>query len=646
MTIVPAEGSHRARAVEAADIDGAQLANALRAGIHRVFAQTDHLNKINVFPVPDGDTGTNLSMTLSAVLAAIDREPAIHAGALLERIADAALDGARGNSGAILAQFLLGLADRASHESTLSPQCFTEAVATGAVYAREAMTQPKEGTVLSVLREFAQALQAERNTQPTTSVHELLRATQPHLQRALAATPAQLEALRAAHVVDAGAQGFVHLVEGLLHYLDTGEVGEAHLLPAHDPSAEPMADDPFVATLPRLRQQQPRWCTECLVAATTQEASLDLRRLREALAPLGNSLVVGGTPRKARIHVHSDDPEQVFALATRFGSVTGQKADDMRGQTRAAHHARNQRVAIVTDSAADLPEELIEALGIHVVPLRVHFGNRSYLDKVTLTPAEFYAELARNPDHPRTSQPPPGDFRRIYEFLASHYEHVVSISVTEKASGTYGAAVTAAQRLAPSADGRPVVTVIDSHSVSCGQGLVAIAAAECARAGGSVDEVIAVAEAARDRTYGFALLTDLEYAVRGGRVPPLARTLARLLRLSIVLVTRDDGQVKPGGALLGRDQMESAFARFAVKHARKRDVTSHAPASPTSGKPTYRIIIGHGTSRLRADALAVALRAQLDPDHIANLYIIDMGTALGAHGGPDALILGLQRDAV
>lgn len=132
----------------------------------------------------------------------------------------------------------------------------------------------------------------------------------------------------------------------------------------------------------------------------------------------------------------------------------------------------------------------------------------------------------------------------------------MSISVTDKASGTYGAAVTAAQRLAPSADGRPVVTAIHSHSVSCGQGLVAIAAAERARAGGSVDEVIAAAEAARDRTCGFALLTDLEYAVRGGRVPPLACTLARLLRLSIVLVTRNHGHIKPGGALLGRDQME------------------------------------------------------------------------------------------
>jgi dihydroxyacetone kinase-like predicted kinase len=98
-----------------AELDGLVLADVLRAGIYRLFEKTDHINKINVFPVPDGDTGTNMSMTLSAVLGALDRQPEPHAGSLLVRAADAALDGARGNSGAILAQFLLGLGDGAGH---------------------------------------------------------------------------------------------------------------------------------------------------------------------------------------------------------------------------------------------------------------------------------------------------------------------------------------------------------------------------------------------------------------------------------------------------------------------------------------------------------------------------------------------------
>ena len=180
---------------------------------------------------------------------------------------------------------------------------------------------------------------------------------------------------------------------------------------------------------------------------------------------------------------------------------------------------KGQRVAIVVDSAADIPEALIESLGIHVVPVRIHFGNRSYLDKVTMTPTEFYQELRTNPEHPKTSQPPPGDFRRMYEFLASHYESVVSIDLSSKVSGTYNAAVTAASRVALRKDGTCAVTVIDSLSVSAGQGLIAIAAAELAKAGASAEEVIAAVREAVPRTRAFALLGSVDYAVKGGRVP-------------------------------------------------------------------------------------------------------------------------------
>ena len=118
----------------------------------------------------------------------------------------------------------------------------------------------------------------------------------------------------------------------------------------------------------------------------------------------------------------------------------GQKADDMRKQQDAAHHRHRRGVAIVVDSSADIPDEELERLEIHMVPMRVHFGERSYLDKVSMRPGEFYRELADNPQHPKTSQPPPGDFRRIFEFLASHYETVVSINVTARVSGTLAAA--------------------------------------------------------------------------------------------------------------------------------------------------------------------------------------------------------------
>lgn len=616
-------------------LDGQGLAAALRAGIYRLFEQTDHLNKINVYPVPDGDTGTNLSMTLSAVLTAIEHTPDTAAGTLLARLADAAIDGARGNSGAILAQFLLGLADRSGDAATLDAAALVRAADSGASYARDAMSQPREGTLLTVMRAFAQALQAAHQADPDASARTLVLTSLEPVRRALAGTTEQLEALREAHVVDAGAQGFVVLLEGIAHYLETGEIGSVTSTPRHRAADEDMAGAATTSDLgtrtTTLRLEEPRYCTECLVLARANDA-LDLRRLREQLAPLGNSLVVGGSKSKAKIHVHTDDPEVVFTALAAYGTITGQKADDMLRQQGAAHHGRKQRVAIVTDSAADIPEHRLDELGIHVAPIRIHFGNRTYLDKVTMTPPEFYRELARNPEHPKTSQPPPGDFRRLYEFLASHYESVVSIALSSQASGTYNAALTAAQRLAPAPDGRPVVTVVDTRSVSCGEGLIAIAAAECARAGGSAEEVVAAARLAANHTRAFALLASVDAAVKGGRIPPIVRTVAHALNLSIVLATQSDGRVKAGGALWRRHRLAERFARF---------VARRVPRSP-AGASHFRVLIGHGNAPDAARELAAHLQRTLPADSLERCELTDMGTALGVHGGQGTLIVGIQ----
>ncbi len=249
------------------------------------------------------------------------------------------------------------------------------------------------------------------------------------------------------------------------------------------------------------------------------------------------------------------------------------------------HHSRQQRVAIVTDSAADIPEALLEQLDIHVVPVRVQFGGRSYLDKVTLSPDEFDRELATNPAHPKTSQPPPGDFRRIYEFLASHYESVLSIAVTSKVSGTYNAALTGAQRV--NSPNRPV-RVLDSANASLGQGLIVIAAAEAARAGGS--------------------LQDCE---RGGRVPKAVKRFADLLRFSVVLASFPDGSVGLGGVIFRRSRPVQRFAKFVVGKLLK-DAPADSPAA-------------------------------LPPGSVASSHVLPLGTALDVHGGPGMLVVGVQR---
>lgn len=589
-------------------LDGVRLSDALRAGIYRLFAQTEHINKINVFPVADGDTGTNLSMTLSAVLATLERTPTAHAGTVLVRVADAAIDGARGNSGAILAQFLLGLGDWAGHLAQLSARDFAAAVKRGAKYAHDALTEPREGTLLTVLRDFAHELERLAGVERLGEFHLLIARGLTRARESLERTRSQLEELRAANVVDAGAQGFVELLDGMSSYFETGEVGEMRA-PEHH------ADE---ALAPAAVATDQRYCTECVISGE----AIEPRRLREQLSALGSSLVVAGTRRKARVHVHTNDPERVFRIASGFGAVSAQKADDMLRQQAAAHHSKSRRVAIVMDSAADVPDEALERLELHVVPVRVHFGSKSYLDKVTLSPEELYHELERNPEHPKTSQPPPGDFRRMYEFLVSHYDAVVSIALTPRVSGTYGAAVSAAERVP---GGR--VTVVDSANASLGQGLIAMYAAECAQAGLSAREVADASGAAARRTRTYALLGRLDYAVRGGRIPGFVRTIAEALHLVPVITNFSDGRIGAGGFLVGRRRLNARFAAY----VRRR----------LNPEKRYRILVGHANAREEGARLLAQIAANLPNVEASPLTAV--GTALGVHGGPGMLVVGVQE---
>ena len=603
-------------------LDGLLLADLLRAGIYRLFQRTDHLNKINVFPVPDGDTGTNMAMTLAAVLSALDREPVADAGRVLTRAADAALDGARGNSGAILAQFLMGLGDGAGQRARLGLTDFVAAIQNGAAYARDALMQPQEGTILTVLREFADALQKNlADSSAAADLGTLFEHSLVRVRTALELTRGQLKELRAADVVDAGAQGFVDMLEGMLRFLQTGDKGET-VVPVYE------GDEAMAGSMSVAAGQDFRFCTECLVVARA-ESVIELRSLRESLSIIGASLVVSGSKHKARIHIHCDDPDAIFRTASMFGEVQSQKADDMRMQQSAVHHRRAQRVAVVTDSGSDLPDAEMERLGIHMVAARVHFGGRSYLDKVSMTSAEFYDELAVNPEHPKTSQPPPGDFRRIFEFLVSHYESVISVNLTARHSGTYNAAVTVAQRV--SAEGRRVA-VVDTRNASVGEALVVLAAAEAAAEGQDLDQVVAAAEAARDRTQTFALVERIDFAVRGGRVPAAVGNIARWLRLNVILRTFPDGRVAFGGGLFGSHRLIDRFIRL----VRRRSEID-------SGAQRLRLLVGHANRPEAGQRLYDELRAAIPSERIVWSALTDMGAAIGVHGGPGTLIVAVQR---
>ena len=573
--------------------------------------EQDFLNRINVFPVADADTGTNLSLSLGSALPLLNRPGEKHLGTLLAAFADALLDGSRGNSGAIVAQFFQGMSDCAGELNRFTPYTFGKAVTLGGEYAHDALSNPQEGTILSVITAFANSVNHQAAKKGESDFRPVIETAISRTEKALADTTAQLDVLRKAGVVDAGAKGFVTLLSGMAEYILHGRVApepDLSLLFSEEMSFDTSAEGGESAY---------RYCTECIITG----AEIDRRKLREALDELGDSLVLAGTKRKAKIHIHVDEPERVFDVSRDFGDLSAEKADDMHRQ-HVSSHDDARRFAVITDSAADIVDDDMERLDIHMVPCRIQFGDRGYLDKVSISTEEFFEELATNPKHPTTSQPAPGDFRRQYQFLASHFADVISINLTARASGAFQAAKSAAERV--NAPGH--IRVIDSRNASVGQGLLAVYAAECAKAGVTAEATIEAITSLIPETLTFALVKDLRYAVRGGRVPGYIKTIADLLRLTPVIRTVPVGRVATGGFLLGRRNRLQRFARYVAK----KSATDQAMI----------VAIGHALCREDAVELAHYLRAEIPT--IERLITTDLGTALGVHGGPGTLLVATQ----
>lgn len=593
-------------------LSGARLKGALIAGAGRVLSRRDELNRINVFPVPDGDTGTNLAFTMYAVMKTARRLRGANVGVVLGGVAREAIDGARGNSGAILAQFFQGLAESLSSFSDIGAKDLATATHSAALSARACLADPREGTMLSVISDFASELllQVENGV---ADLRLLFHRALVRARQSLANTPNQLPVLRAAGVVDAGAAGFVDFLEGVQDFIDRGR---SALRVAPEARDHDHFDHDEVHLEAVENASQYRYCTECVVTGS----ELDLARVRAALTPLSlDSLVVAGGRERVRVHAHLDRPNQMFETLLSLGHVAQRKADDMQAQAR-MRAAPFQRVRVVTDSAGDVPASEVERLGITIVPVRVSFGEDDYLDRITLSPRELYARLRENAVPPQTSQPPPGDFRRAFDLALAHCEQLVSIELSSRLSGTFQAAETAARESA-----RDRISVFDTRTVASGQGLITMVAAECALTGADAADVLAAAGDALTRTRTFALIRDLRYGVRGGRMPRFAEVLARWFGLTVLLADKD-GLVRPFSALIGRHRL---IERFAAVLARK------LPAHQAC-----RALVGHCDAPDDAANLAAILR-QIIPT-LGKVWVVETGPAIGAHAGPGSLVVGLQ----
>jgi len=277
-------------------------------------------------------------------------------------------------------------------------------------------------------------------------------------------------------------------------------------------------------------------------------------------------------------------------------------------------------VRVVTDSGSDLSPQMAQELGITVVPLYLHFGDRVYRDGVDINQDEFYQKLVDSPVHPTTSQPPPLDFAEVYNKLAEETDEVVSLHLSSKTSGTYSSALQGKEM----ARSECRIEVVDTLSISMGLGLTVMAAARLAKAGESLQGVMDEISQAIRATRIIGLLDTLRYLLLGGRIGKAKALLGTLLNVKPLLTMRD-GEILPLGMARTRVKGMERLFDF-VKSALN----------------IQELAIIHSTNPDEASSLKERIAAFLAEDRI---HIARLGPALGVHGGPGTLLLTLREKA-
>ena len=571
------------------------------AGAKRILENQKELNRINVFPVPDADTGSNLASTVRAIIERVrpDRSYKVTSRA----IAAAALEGARGNSGVIFAQFLHGLDAESRDAPEVSLAQFAQSARRAVRHMYEAIADPVEGTMITVIRKWAESVAS--HIEESESFLKVLTRAQSRAVEALQETRTRLEAMRRANVVDAGSMGVVLFLEGMIDFL----VKPSHKKLASVRGAELEIEDIAEIAVGEVRY---RYCTEALIKPLPGRvpAGLDKDALKRDIEGFGDSLVIAGSPDALRFHIHTDTPAELFYKIRNVGAIARQKADDMLRQSEAAHH-RKWPIALVTDSTCDLPQAVFDRYQVHVIPVQLSFGDSPYLDKVTITPDQFYTMLDERPEYPKTAQPSPQAFENLFARLAGHYDSIVAVHLSQKLSGTYSNSLAAAGRVSK-ATGK-TITVVDSKTLSGALGLVVLQAARLIEQGQAHDEVVAGIEKDLPRAKVLVGVRTLKYMVRGGRVSPMAGFVAKVLNLKPIVSVRESGESKI---------FDKAFSQRGLL----RKILRHLRAAGRVRE--YGVLHAHNPEDAHAYASEVESVVGAEP-----AFIIDISPAIGANAG-------------
>lgn len=529
-------------------ITGYDIYDYIINGAKRIISNEGLLNDINVFPVADSDTGSNLSYTMKCIIAKSYRHE--HLGQTLVSISRVAAEDSFGNSGTIFASYLNGLAEETRHKSALTPDEFAIATGVATKYAYRSVSNPEEGTMLTVMHDWSNYLM--KNASDSKDIKDIFADAFRHAQTSLMNTKNQLAILKEADVVDAGALGFIYFLEGILEFLDTKTT---------------QLINKTISALPRIHRQTDqltyRYCSEFLVENIDESFEEDFKN---QFTTSLDSLVIQKNADFTKIHCHTDSPKDVSNHLSNQGTLIKAKIDDMVIQND-IHDKARLSIGVVTDTIADLPDDLVEKYQVLRIPLQLIVDGNAYVDRYTIDGENLHDLIKDAKNHPSSGQPGQYFIEKSLKFMLDHFDFVIGIFVSSKMSGLYDKVKVSAKNIDSNR-----LYIFDSKTNSATQGLILHDTIKMIESGLSPTKILSSLEKNLDKYHIHVEIPDLYYATKSGRVPKILGSIAGMFNLKIIISINKDGK----GIVCRERRMDQIFQRIKKMPAIENYVIVHS----------------------------------------------------------------------
>jgi DegV family protein with EDD domain len=571
----------------------------------RIEKEKEQINKINVFPVPDQDTGTNLSKTLFGIKKAVEEKEFEDLSQISEAALDGALAAAQGNAGVIYTGFLAGflpMLDKNPVDAKKLAIAFKE----GQKRAWKSMVDPKEGTILDVIDAAAQAFKEESEREK--DILKILKKAIEKAKEALMKTREKLEVLKRANVVDAGGLGFLMILESYLEALEPESKKEKR---KERPSEEIRR---FIQILANRYE----------VVALILNPEISEEKVRERLKRLGNCLDIVKVKNKMKVHIHTDYPDEVRDILRNVGRIEDLRIEDMTKEIIGEPSLRKVSIGIVTDDVAALLPKILERYQIELANVILDWPEIEKFPGMNVFELMERAEEFGIKTTPKTSQATPKSYFDAFKKQLQRFDKVLCLTLTSKISGCYNSAIQAREMLAENEKER--VFILDTLHAAASQGLLVLKAIELIQEQREIDEIIEEIKKLIPKTHLYVIFKDPKWIESIGRITKSqANWIRRMKKLGIhPLIEMKNGILTKGGIVFAKDEVEAIFKKILKASTKERK----------KGKK-IRIIINHCQNLEGAKKLKDLLKKIG-----AEVSFISEGPKVFIVAGPGALVTG------